>query len=367
MKILFLLLQFFLGLLVSTFAIAEDFDPRKIYTETSKAVVVIAGFEQGKQVLSKGTGSIISSDGLVLTNSHVIINEKEGRPFNNLRIFLRPKKITGNLKKDTSLKYKAEIVQFSEKLDLALLRIRSRSIKNMPSALNFSDSDLVSIGDPVLAIGHPEQGGLWTLTTGTISSHRMNYGNVSGKNVFQTEASLNRGNSGGPLIDGLGQIIGINSMISRRAEDGLAITGINFSIKSRVAVNWLDSIGVQIALRSPPAVNQLPPPLASDAGIVPIPKATVPVPKATVPVPKATAFVPQVGADIPKAAAVILKEIILAPKNKAKNLQPLTPKKANPKTSRILTKIRPFKDEDLLLQVEDEMEGMINEMKGKFN
>ena len=367
MKILFLLLQFFLGLLVSTFAIAEDFDPRKIYTETSKAVVVIAGFEQGKQVLSKGTGSIISSDGLVLTNSHVIINEKEGRPFNNLRIFLRPKKITGNLKKDTSLKYKAEIVQFSEKLDLALLRIRSRSIKNMPSALNFSDSDLVSIGDPVLAIGHPEQGGLWTLTTGTISSHRMNYGNVSGKNVFQTEASLNRGNSGGPLIDGLGQIIGINSMISRRAEDGLAITGINFSIKSRVAVNWLDSIGVQIALRSPPPVNQLPPPLASDAGIVPIPKAAASAPQVTVPVPKATAFVPQVGADIPKAAAVILKEIILAPKNKAKNLQPLTPKKANPKTSRILTKIRPFKDEDLLLQVEDEMEGMINEMKGKFN
>jgi len=383
-----LLLQFFLGLLVSTFAIAEDFDPRKIYTETSKAVVLIAGFEPNQQVMSKGTGSIISSDGLVLTNAHVIIKKKGGRPFNNLRVFLRPKKITGNLKKDTSLKYKAEIVQFSEKLDLALLRIRSRSIKNMPSALNFSDSDLVSIGDPVLAIGHPEQGGLWTLTTGTISSHRMNYGNVSGKNVFQTEASLNRGNSGGPLIDGLGQIIGINSMISRRAEDGLAITGINFSIKSRVAVNWLDSIGVQIALRSPPPVNQLPPPLASDAGIVPIPKATasvpkatasapqvtvpvpkatVPVPKATVPVPKATAFVPQVGADIPKAAAVILKEIILAPKNKAKNLQPLTPKKANPKTSRILTKIRPFKDEDLLLQVEDEMEGMINEMKGKFN
>ena len=352
MKILFLLLQFFLGLLVSTFAIAEDFDPRKIYTETSKAVVLIAGFEPNQQVMSKGTGSIISSDGLVLTNAHVIIKKKGGRPFNNLRVFLRPKKITGNLKKDTSLKYKAEIVQFSEKLDLALLRIRSRSIKNMPSALNFSDSDLVSIGDPVLAIGHPEQGGLWTLTTGTISSHRMNYGNVSGKNVFQTEASLNRGNSGGPLIDGLGQIIGINSMISRRAEDGLAITGINFSIKSRVAVNWLDSIGVQIALRSPP-VKQLPPPLASDAGIVPIPKATTSVPKAT--------------ASVPKAATVILKEIILAPKNKAKNLQPLTPKKANPKTSRILTKIRPFKDEDLLLQVEDEMEGMINEMKGKFN
>ena len=248
MRLLVLSLQIILGLMISVSAAAEDFNPRKIYSETSKAVVLITGFEPGQREMSKGTGSIISSDGFVLTNAHVIIDKNKGRPFNHLRIFLKPDRISGNLKKDTSLKYRAELVRFSEKLDLALLKIRSPSISSLSPTLEFSDSDLVSIGDPVIAIGHPEQGGLWTLTTGTISSHINNYGNIPGKNVFQTETSLNRGNSGGPLIDSRGHIVGVNSMISRKAQDGLAITGINFSIKSRVAVNWLGSIGLKFEL-----------------------------------------------------------------------------------------------------------------------
>ena len=352
LKAIFFLLQIIFVFLGSSTAIAKDFDPKQIYTKTSKAVVVIAGFEKGQQVMSKGTGSIISGDGLVLTNAHVVINKKEGRPFNNLRVFLKPDKITGNLKKDTSRKYKAEIIQFSEELDLALLKIRSAPRKKMPPTLKFSDSDLVSIGDPVVAIGHPEQGGLWTLTTGTISSHRMDYGNITGKNVFQTEASLNRGNSGGPLIDVFGRIVGINSMISRRAEDGLAITGINYSIKSRVALKWLDSVGVHIKPTSPPIptpliAKQLPPPVikklippqASEAGIVPIPNIT----------------------------KDNLKETNIAPIEKKNNLTPINPQKTVPQTSKILTVLRPFKDKDLMRQVEDEMEDMINEMKGKEN
>ena len=350
--IFFFLLQTILLFFGSAISIAKDFDPKKIYTETSKAVVVIAAFEKGQHVMSKGTGSIISGDGLVLTNAHVVINKKGDRPFSNLRVFLKPDKITGNLKKDTSRKYKAEIIQFSEELDLALLKIRSTPRKKMPPTLKFSDSDLVSIGDPVVAIGHPEQGGLWTLTTGTISSHRMDYGSITGKNVFQTEASLNRGNSGGPLIDGFGRIVGINSMISRRAEDGLAITGINYSIKSRVALKWLDSVGVHIKPKSPPIpppfiVKQLPPPLikkltppqASEAGIVPIPNVT----------------------------KDNLKETNIAPIEKKNNLTPINPQKTVPQTSKILTVLRPFKDKDLMRQVEDEMEDMINEMKGKEN
>ena len=349
--IFFFLLQTILLFFGSAISIAKDFDPKKIYIETSKAVVVIAAFEKGQHVMSKGTGSIISGDGLVLTNAHVVINKKEDRPFSNLRVFLKPDKITGNLKKDTSRKYKAEIIQFSEELDLALLKIRSTPRKKMPPTLKFSDSDLVSIGDPVVAIGHPEQGGLWTLTTGTISSHRMDYGSITGKNVFQTEASLNRGNSGGPLIDVFGRIVGINSMISRRAEDGLAITGINYSIKSRVALKWLDSVGVHIKPTSPPIptpliAKQLPPPVikkltppqASEAGIVPIPKVT----------------------------EDNLKETNIAPEKK-NNLIPISPQKNVPQTSKILTVLRPFKDKDLMRQVEDEMEDMINEMKGKEN
>ena len=319
--------------MISVPAAAEDFNPRKIYSETSKAVVLITGFEPGQQEMSKGTGSIISSDGFVLTNAHVIIDQSKGRPFNNLRIFLKPDRVSGDLRKDTSLKYRAELVRFSENLDLALLRIKSPSIGNLSPTLEFSDSDLVSIGDPVIAIGHPEQGGLWTLTTGTISSHISNYGNMPGKNVFQTETSLNRGNSGGPLINGHGHIVGVNSMISRKAKDGLAITGINFSIKSRVAVSWLDSIGLKFELASikPNQDSQLP--NVNNAGIVPVPK------EKTVPVPKPEAKKPT----SPKLEKLVSKE------------------------PRILTKIRPYKDKDLLEQVEDEMENMMDEMKKNFN
>ena len=332
MRLLVLSLQIILGLMISVSAAAEDFNPRKIYSETSKAVVLITGFEPGQREMSKGTGSIISSDGFVLTNAHVIIDENKGRPFNHLRIFLKPDRISGNLKKDTSLKYRAELVRFSEKLDLALLKIRSPSISSPSPTLEFSDSDLVSIGDPVIAIGHPEQGGLWTLTTGTISSHINNYGNIPGKNVFQTETSLNRGNSGGPLINGHGHIVGVNSMISRKAKDGLAITGINFSIKSRVAVSWLDSIGLKFELASikPNQDSQLP--NVNNAGIVPVPK----------------------------------EKAVPVPKPEAKKPPPPKPEKVVPKEPRILTKIRPYKDKDLLRQVEDEMEDMMDEMKKNF-
>jgi serine protease Do len=319
--------------MISVPATADDFNPRKIYSETSKAVVLITGFEPGQHAMSKGSGSIISSDGFVLTNAHVIIDQNKGRPFNNLRVFLKPHRISGDLRKDTSLKYRAELVQFSENLDLALLKIKSPSIGNLSPTLEFSDSDLVSIGDPVIAIGHPEQGGLWTLTTGTISSHINNYGNMPGKNMFQTETSLNRGNSGGPLINGHGHIVGVNSMISRKAKDGLAITGINFSIKSRVAVNWLNSIGLKFGFASLKSIQNSLPSAANNAGIVPVPK----------------------------------EKIIPAPKPEIKKAPSPKPEKLVSKEPRILTKIRPYKDKDLLEQVEDEMENMMDEMKKNFN
>ena len=333
MRLPIILLQLLLCLTISVPVKATDFNPKKIYSETSKAVVLIAGFEPDQSQISKGTGSIIGREGFVLTNAHVVIEKEKGRPFTNLRVFLKPDRISGNLRKDTALKYPAELVEFSEKLDLALLKIRSSSLGSLSSVLKFSDSDLVSIGDPVIAIGHPEQGGLWTLTTGTISSQINNYGNIPGKNVFQTETSINRGNSGGPLISSQGHIVGINSMISRKAKDGLAITGINFSIKSRVAINWLDSIGLKFELASNSLDQGSKPPNTKNAGIVPVPI------EAPTPTPKPEANNPP------------------APK----------PKKRPIKKPKILTKIRPYKDKDLLQQVEDEMEDMMGEMKKNFN
>jgi serine protease Do len=328
-----ILLQLLLGLIISTPIKAADFNPRKIYSETSKAVVLITAVEPGQRKGSKGTGSIISSKGFILTNAHVIINKKKGRPFSKLRVFLKPDRISGDLKKDTSIKYRAELVRFSEDLDLALLRIKSSSLGSLSPFLKFSDSSLVSIGDPVIAIGHPEQGGLWTLTTGTISSQINNYGNIPGKNVFQTEASINRGNSGGPLINSQGDIVGVNSIISRKAKDGMAITGINFSIKSRVAVNWLDSIGLKFELVSNRISTVSKPTKTYNAGIV-----VVPTEK-----PRTT------------------------PKPEAKPPSPPKPNKRSAKKPEILTKIRPYKEKDLLRQIEDEMEDMMDEMKKNFN
>ena len=308
-----LFIIFFFNISVSS----ADFNPRKIYDDTSPTVVLITGLEPGQRIMSKGTGSIIRNDGLVLTNTHVILNKKTDLPFQNLRIYLKPNQITGNLKKDTSLKYLGEVIKFSEKLDLALIKIKSLSNNDPLQILRFSDSDSVSIGDPVIAIGHPEQGGLWTLTTGTISSHINDHGNITGKNVFQTETSFNRGNSGGPLIDKNGLMIGVNSMISRKAKDGLAITGVNFSIKSRVVLGWLDSVGFNFKY----ILNNTRIENSQNAGIVPVPKSN---------------------------------------KSKTKPQKRINNIKEEPK---ILTIIRPYKDKDLIKQVEDEMEDMMNEMK----
>jgi len=95
------------------------------------------------------------------------------------------------------------------------------------------------------AIGHPEHGGLlWTLTTGVVRAEVDNFNGVKGKQVFHTETGLNRGNSGGPLLDGEGWMIGVNTVIARVASDGLPINSIGFSFKSSVARQWLREQGV---------------------------------------------------------------------------------------------------------------------------
>jgi len=82
------------------------------------------------------------------------------------------------------------------------------------------------------------------LTTGVISAEIDNFNGVKGKNVFQTEAGLNRGNSGGPVLDNEEHMVGVNTAIARVAPDGLPITSISFSLKSSVATKWLREQGV---------------------------------------------------------------------------------------------------------------------------
>jgi serine protease Do len=225
-------------------SLAGDLTPREIYERSSSAVVMIIGYSNSGQQGSGGTGSIIQQDGLVLTNAHVVIEEQTGKPYPRLTIYLKPDRVTGNPKADLSRGGKALVVAFSQPLDLALLKF-----DGMPGpfpVLGLDDSDRAEIGDRVVAIGHPEQGGLWTLTTGTISAEFENFNATKGKSVFQTETALNRGNSGGPLLDTDGRMIGVNTAIARVAPDGLPITSISFSLKSNVAKRWLREQGVSV-------------------------------------------------------------------------------------------------------------------------
>ena len=335
-RVLLLIFSFFFTGSVS----AQNFDPKRIYQKASKAVVLVAAFDRGGKHASSGTGSIVNEDGLVLTNAHVIFNSDRNKPFGELLIFLKPDKVTGNLKKDTSKKFKASLVRYSSQLDLALLKINTNNSINRLPFLGLSNLQKISIGDPVIAIGHPEQGGLWTLTTGTISSLIENYGNIPGKDVFQTETSINRGNSGGPLIDRYGNIVGVNSMIARKGSNNIAITGINFSIQSTVAVKWMNSVGHPFSYAVPKTNSEGGSgSMADNAGIVPVPK------QEKIKQQKKLESMVQIG---PK------KIIEQPPVSKENGLKPIEkPKVVEPQ---ILTERHPYQEKNLFRQVEDEME-----------
>jgi S1-C subfamily serine protease len=143
----------------------------------------------------QGSGFLISSDGKILTNNHVVANERQ------LEVTLS----------DQS-RYKAQLLSRDEGNDLALLQIMPRT--KLPS-LHLGDSDSLQVGQKVLAIGNPF--GLdGTLTTGIVSSLGRS---IRGENertlegLIQTDAAINPGNSGGPLLDSAGNVVGINTAI----------------------------------------------------------------------------------------------------------------------------------------------------------
>src|ERR1700704_847373 len=250
---------FILPLVWSTVASGKELSPREIYEQASPAVVMVMGYADGGRKGSGGTGSIIQSDGLVLTNAHVVIEEQTWKPFARLSVFLKPARVTGESKRDLSRMVRAKVVAYSQPLDLALLKLDG--VTEALPVVDVSESGRARIGDRVVAIGHPEQGGLWTLTTGVISAEVDNFNGVKGKQVFQTETGLNRGNSGGPLLDGEGRMIGVNTAIARVASDGLPITSISFSLKSSVAARWLreQGVGARAGRETPLPTGQMQP------------------------------------------------------------------------------------------------------------
>ncbi|MEE8164390.1 MAG: trypsin-like peptidase domain-containing protein [Myxococcota bacterium] len=216
---------------------ARAFSAAEVYRNAAQSVVLIFGFEDGGAA-SKGTGSILTRDGLVLTNNHVISQGEAGGLFPNLVVYLKPKPISGDNRKDLTTAYLVEVVARDAKLDLALLRIKDAPPELKP--IEVGDSEEVEIGESVAAIGHPGGGGLWTLTTGTVSSKRRD----RARDIFRTDTAINPGNSGGPLLDEYARLIGINTFVRRVNEEGLPLEGLNYSLRASLALDWVNRQGV---------------------------------------------------------------------------------------------------------------------------
>ena len=168
-----------------------------------------------------GSGFLISEDGLILTNSHVI----EGDP-RQLQVTLH----------DQS-RYRAQILANDPRSDLALIKITPR--KKLPF-LKLGNSDNLQVGQKVLAIGNPF-GLAGTLTTGVVSAlHRsISDADRTLEDMIQTDAAINPGNSGGALVDANGNLIGINTAIFSRSGGSL---GIGFAVPVSTARNVMQQL-----------------------------------------------------------------------------------------------------------------------------
>lgn len=162
-----------------------------------------------------GTGIIIKSDGMILTNNHVIEDSE------TITVFLSDGK-----------EYKATVRGADPKTDLAVLKIEAKSL---PIA-RLGNSDSTKVGEWVIAMGNP-YGFDYTVTAGIVSAKgRHVSGGQKYEDFIQTDASINPGNSGGPLLNLNGEVIGINTMIA-----GIG-TGIGFAIPSSMAQNVVDQL-----------------------------------------------------------------------------------------------------------------------------
>ncbi|MBQ7566702.1 MAG: trypsin-like peptidase domain-containing protein [Oscillospiraceae bacterium] len=174
---------------------------QEIYRKVLPSVVTIS--EQLRTSVLLGTGIIMSSDGYIITNAHVV----ENTPYLSV----------GTERGET---YTAALVGSDATSDLAVLKIEAEGL----TAAEFGDSDALRVGDAVVAIGSPVSAGLrGTMTDGIISGISRDL-LINGRkmNLLQTNAALNNGNSGGPLINCYGQIVGINAVkLSSSYTEGL--------------------------------------------------------------------------------------------------------------------------------------------------
>jgi len=222
-KVKFNLKKLFSAVFLAVFLSAYSFEANaysgeeqtniSVYESVSPAIVSIdADIEDG---VSSGTGLIIDASGIILTSSHVVEGEKK------IKVTL-----------SNGQKYDAQLISDNKKKsDFALLKIKSKSSLQV---IRLGDSSKVKVGQKVLAIGNPF-GFDRTLTTGIISRVDKE------RNKIQTDAAINPGCSGGPLLNTNGEVIGINQSIYN-PDNNKSNIGIGFAIPVNTAKNYITEV-----------------------------------------------------------------------------------------------------------------------------
>lgn len=206
---------------------SKKYTTQNVYNDVSRSIVAVMCYKgeiptdgSVKNLSSQGTGIIITDNGYIITNSHVIGNTK------SMKIQI----VTND-----GTKHEANVVGYDTRTDLAVLKIEAKNLK--PAV--FGNSDKVEVGQDVIALGNP--GGIDfqnSLTKGIISAKDRTVSSSSTVKYLQTDAAINPGNSGGPLCNIYGQVIGINTVkiVSTQYE------GMGFSIPSNTVKEIVDDI-----------------------------------------------------------------------------------------------------------------------------
>jgi S1-C subfamily serine protease len=209
-------------------AVAGVFDPARVYVERSAGVVTLyAVFGSGNNAsASQGSGFVVSDDGLILTNSHVITTAGTGgaavRPADDVFVEFQDRDRVG-----------AKVVGWDVFDDVGVLRVDPKAHSLTP--LPLGDSGRVVVGQPVAAIGSPF-GNEHSLAVGVVSATQRSIESLTSQynlvDAIQVDAPINHGNSGGPLFDAQGRVIGINAQI--RSDSGNA-EGVGFAVPINAA------------------------------------------------------------------------------------------------------------------------------------
>lgn len=212
----------------------EELSLDALYEQCSPSIVGIYGYMDGRSGYSWGTGIILSADGLIVTNTHIIDGCSSAK-----------------VELSDGTEYEAALVGADTISDIAVLKIEADGL----SAASFGDSGNIAVGDRVAAIGNPlGQNFRLTLTDGIISGlgRGVNYKGRS-MTLLQTNAALNEGNSGGALFNMYGQVVGITNM--KMTSVYSSIEGIGFAIPTDTMRYIVNSILENGEVRGRPSIG----------------------------------------------------------------------------------------------------------------